>query len=161
MELIDVGPAHTTHDVVAWIPERRVLFCGDVAWAGVTPFCLMGSIEGSLAALATLRALDAGRIVPGHGPVAGPEVLDDTEEYLRWLQRTALAGHEAGRTPLETARATDLGPFAKLLDAERLVGNLHRAYAELDGRPRGFELDVVGPFQEMAAYHGRMPDCHA
>ncbi len=32
---------------------------------------------------------------------------------------------------------TDLGRFAAWPDAERIVGNLHRAYAELDGTPRG------------------------
>src|SRR5436309_1333069 len=45
VELIHVGPAHTTNDVVAWIPDRKVLFCGDVVLADATPFCLMGSIE--------------------------------------------------------------------------------------------------------------------
>jgi cyclase len=161
VELLYVGPAHTTNDVVAWLPERGVLFSGDVVLAGATPFCLMGSIEGSLAAIGRLRALGATTVVPGHGPVAGPEVFDDTEEYLRWIQDLAAAGAEAGRSPLETARAADLGAFAKLLDSERLVGNLHRAYAELAGGPHGEDLDVLGPFQEMAAYHGGLPTCHA
>lgn len=161
VQLRDVGPAHTTHDVVAWVPERGVLFTGDVAWSGVTPFCLMGSINGSLAALETLRSYGATSVVPGHGPVGGPEILDATEAYLRWLQETARRGHKADRTPLETAQAAELGEFAGLLDAERLVGNLHRAYAELDGAPAGVELDIVGPFEEMAVYYGGPPDCHA
>ncbi len=161
VELRDVGPAHTSHDVVAWVPERGVLFTGDVAWSGVTPFCLMGSIDGSLSALETLRAYGATTVVPGHGSVGGPEILDATEAYLRWLKETARQGHKAGRTPLEAAREAELGEFARLLDPERLVGNLHRAYAELDGAPAGAELDIVGPFGEMAAYHGGLPDCHA
>jgi L-amino acid N-acyltransferase YncA len=32
-------------------------------------------------------------------------------------------------TPLAAARETDLGRFAAWPDAERIVGNLHRAYA--------------------------------
>jgi glyoxylase-like metal-dependent hydrolase (beta-lactamase superfamily II) len=32
------GAAHTTNDVVAWIPERGVLFTGDLVFNGGTPF---------------------------------------------------------------------------------------------------------------------------
>jgi len=40
-------------------------------------------------------------------------------------------------TPLAAARDTDLGRFAGWADPERIVGNLHRACAELAGTPRG------------------------
>ena len=46
--------AHTTNDVVAWIPERKVLFSGDLVFNGGTPFVLMGSVKGSLVALSRL-----------------------------------------------------------------------------------------------------------
>lgn len=161
VELIQVGPAHTASDVVAWVPERSVLFTGDVVWSQVTPYVLMGSVSGSLRALERLRALRPTTVVPGHGPVGGPELIDATEAYLRHLQELAEDGRRAGRTPLETARAADLGPFATLVDPERLVGNLHRAWAELDGLPPGARLDVGASFREMVAFHGRLPDCHA
>ncbi|MFI8997848.1 MBL fold metallo-hydrolase [Streptomyces sp. NPDC053542] len=160
-ELRHPGPAHTTNDTIVWIPERQVLFSGDIVMAGVTPFCLMGSVEGSVRTVRELRSLGATTIVPGHGPVSGPSVLDDTEEYLLWIQRIAREGYEAGRTALETARRADLGAFARWLDPERVVGNVHRAYAELAGGSEGADLDILVPFQEMAAYHGGMPTCHA
>ncbi|MFJ5802523.1 MBL fold metallo-hydrolase [Streptomyces decoyicus] len=161
VELLHVGPAHTTDDVAVWVPERKVLFTGDVVWSQVTPYVLMGSLTGSLRALERLRALGPETVVCGHGPVAGPEVLDATEDYLRWVGRLAEDGLRAGRSPLETARATDLGRFAGLVDAERLVGNLHRAYAEATGLPPGARIDVAASFQEMVAYLGRLPACHA
>src|SRR6185437_8600324 len=34
VELIFVGPAHTTNDIVAWIPDRKLLFGGDVVFNG-------------------------------------------------------------------------------------------------------------------------------
>src|SRR5215469_11591632 len=48
IELIHVGTAHTTGDVVAWLPDERILFTGDVAFSGGTPYLLMGSVQGSL-----------------------------------------------------------------------------------------------------------------
>jgi cyclase len=161
LEVIHVGPAHTTNDSVIWIPEKRILFAGDVLMSGVTPFCLMGSVAGSIQAIARLRALDPEIIVPGHGHVGGKELLDQNESYLLWLQQLATDGVRSGLSELELAAASPLGDFAELLDSERLVGNLHRAYAEQTGQPLGAPIDVLRAFREMVAHHGRLPDCHA
>jgi cyclase len=139
------GPAHTTGDVVAWLPARGVLFSGDLVFNGGTPFVLMGSVAGSLAAVARLREYDAATIVPGHGAVCGPERLDAVFDYLDFVQRLAAEGQADGLTPLEAARA------------ERLVGNLHRAYAELDGAEPGAPIDILGAFGDMITFNGGAP----
>ncbi|MFB6902997.1 MBL fold metallo-hydrolase [Streptomyces bacillaris] len=162
VELLHLGPAHTRSDTVVWLPEERVLFTGDIVMPGCTPFVLMGTVRGSLETLRRLRALEPVTVVGGHGPLAGPEAFDTTEEYLLWLRKVAAEGAAAGLTALETARSCDLGPFAGLLDPERLVGNLHRARQELsDDSASAAPLDVVEVFGEMVTYHGRLPDCHA
>ncbi|MFJ8360455.1 MBL fold metallo-hydrolase [Streptomyces sp. NPDC093984] len=160
-ELVHVGPAHTTNDTVVWLPERGVLFTGDLVMAGVTPFCPMGSVSGSLAAVDRLRAFGARVLVTGHGPVAGPEVLDVTEGYLRRIQQLAKEGVAAGLDPLDVAREADLGEYADLLDAERLVPNLYRAYAEERGAAPGDPLDIGELFGKMIEHHGGLPVCHA
>lgn len=161
VELSHPGPAHTGGDTAVWLPDRSVLFAGDLVMSGVTPFCLMGSVRGSLRALERLRALGARTVVPGHGPVGGPELFDRDEAYLRWLQGLAGRGVRRGLTPLELARDTDLGGFADLVDPERLVGNLHRAYAEERGAPDGAPLDVARAFYEMVDFHGGPLTCLA
>ncbi|NEC53775.1 MBL fold metallo-hydrolase [Actinospica acidiphila] len=160
-ELLHVGPAHTANDVVAWIPQRSVLFTGDVVWSGVTPYVLMGSVSGSLRALNQLRALRPSVVVPGHGPVGGPDLLDSTEAYLHLLQDLAADGLRRGISALQAAREADIGAFTGHLDPERLVGNLHRAYAELQGLAPGARIDVAASFKEMVAFHGGLPACHA
>ncbi|MFJ3923222.1 MBL fold metallo-hydrolase [Streptomyces sp. NPDC090022] len=162
IELLHLGPAaHTTNDTVVWLPEQRVLFTGDLVMSGITPFCVMGSVAGSLDAMHRLRALDPLVVVPGHGPVGGPELIDANEDYFRWLRALARDGVQARLTPLGLARAMGPGPYAGLLDAERLVPNLHRAYAEEHGAAPGRPLDIPALFQEMADYHGGLPACHA
>ncbi|MBB1242192.1 MBL fold metallo-hydrolase [Streptomyces durbertensis] len=160
-ELRDVGPAHTASDVVVWVPERSTVLTGDLVWSGVTPYVLMGSLSGSLRALSELRALRPEIVVPGHGPVGGAELLDETEAYLRWIGEVAERGKRDRLTVLDLARRTPLGAFSHLVDPERLVGNLHRAYAELDGLEPGARLDIVASFGEMAEFHGGVPACHA
>mgnify|MGYP001443614760 CR=1 FL=1 len=154
--------AHTTNDSWLWVPERRLLFSGDVLFNGGTPFLLQGSIAGALATMDRLAALGAETIVPGHGPVCGPEVIETVRGYLGFVQRTAAAGRAAGLSPLQLARETDLGEYAALLDPERIVGNLHRAYAELDGAAPGALIDLPAAIADMLAYNGGRPlTCHA
>jgi cyclase len=164
-EIRHVGtPAHTTNDSIVWIPERSVLFCGDLIFNGGTPFLLMGSVAGALGVLEdVVRPLGAATTVPGHGPVfTGQAPLDATADYLRFVLDVAARGREAGLSPLEAARETDLGPFAAWPDAERIVGNLHRAYAELDGVPCGGPVDVLAALADMVAYNGGRPlSCRA
>ena len=157
MELHYVGPAHTTNDAVVWLPERQLLFTGDLAFNGGTPFVAMGSIAGSLVALDRLREFGAQTVVPGHGPVCGPEVFDDMEAYLRFVQGRAEETFAEGLAPLEAAQDIDLGRFSHWHDRERLAGNLHRAHSELRGEPLGTAL-ALGPIvDDMVAYNGGRP----
>ncbi|WP_043667128.1 MBL fold metallo-hydrolase [Streptomyces xylophagus] len=160
-ELLCLGPAHTAADTVVWLPAQRVLFTGDLVMSGVTPFCPMGSVAGSVEAIAVLRSLGARTVVTGHGPVGGTEVLDSAEGYLRLVQRLAREGAAAGLTPLETAQEADLGPYGEWIDAERLVPNLHRAYAEERGQAVGDAAEMPALFAEMVEFHGGLPACHA
>jgi cyclase len=155
-------PAHTTNDSVVWIPERSLLFAGDLVFNGGTPFLLMGSVAGALEVLEQLRGLGARTVVPGHGDVCGPQVIDEVLDYVRFVADAASAARTAGLSPLEAARHLDLGSFSDLRDPERIVGNLHRAFAELDGQPRGSKLDLVAALTDMVAYNGgRRLSCYA
>jgi len=152
-------PAHTTNDSIVWIPDRSVLFCGDLIFNGGTPFLLMGSVEGAIEVVERVLApLGAATIVPGHGPVchdAGP--LAATLDYLRFVHDLARRCVAAGLTPLEAACAADLGRFADWADRERIVGNLHRACAELTGTPRGGAIDILAALTDMVTYNGGAP----
>jgi cyclase len=162
VELIYAGPAHTSNDIVAWVPERKLLFTGDTVFNGGTPFFIFGSLAGSLESIAKLRALGAETVVPGHGAVCGPEVFAQVEDYMRFVETTAKAGFEANAAPLDVARDTDLGRFGEWHDRERFVANLHRAYSELRGEPLGAPIPMPSVMPDMIAYNnGEMPKCLA
>lgn len=151
------APAHTTNDSVVWIPERKVLFTGDLLFNGGTPFLLMGSVTGAIEVVDSLKRFGAETIVPGHGEVCTRSTIDDVLEYLRFIRELAVQGHSAGIPPLELARDADLGKFADLSDSERIVGNLHRAYFELDGAPRGAPIDALKAIGEMVEFNDGNP----
>ena len=109
-----------------------------------------------------IKPLGAETIVPGHGAVAGPELIDRVLGYLRFVKASAQAGYDAGLSPLDTARELDLGQYSELLDTERIVGNMHRAYSELAGEPLGAQIDVTAALSDMVAYNGGRPlSCYA
>lgn len=150
-------PAHTHGDVVAWLPDDGVLFTGDLIFHEVTPLVFMGSVDGALRSLDWLAGFGAARVVPGHGALVTDfdAVLDAHARYYRFVLETARAGQARGLAPLEAARAAELGDFAAWPDAERLVLNLHRAYAELSGG----EMDILAAFTDAIAFHGGPLHC--
>jgi cyclase len=162
VEVSYVGQAaHTTNDSLVWLPEQEVLFCGDLLFNGGTPFVLMGSVRGAIDVLATVVApVPATVIVPGHGAPCGRELIGTVVGYLEFVLATARQGLAAGLSPLELARGTDLGEYAGWLDRERIVGNLHRAYSDLD--PAHPRVDLAGALRDMVAYNGGVPlSCYA
>lgn len=146
--------AHTTGDLIAWLPEERVLFSGDLVFHGLTPLVSGGSVDGALRVLDWLADFEPDYLVPGHGPIVGSTglstVLGDHERYYRFVLSLAEEGRREGRSPLEAARLAELEEFAGWADGERLVLNLHRAYADAAGG----EFDLFGAFSDAITWNG-------
>ncbi|HEX2851205.1 MAG TPA: MBL fold metallo-hydrolase [Acidimicrobiales bacterium] len=157
VELVHLGPAHTDNDVIAWIPEHRVLFAGDLVFNGGQPNNVGGSIQGTLDALDALEALQPAVVVPGHGELCDATAFDELREYLRFVQQVARDAAASGTAPLDAARSVDAGRFGEWLDPERLVGNLHCAMAEASGRP----VDMAAAFGDMVTFNGGPLRCVA
>ena len=111
-----------------------MLFTGDLIFNGLTPLVFMGSVSGARRSLEWLASFEPAVVVPGHGPVAGAasiaDMFDAHDRYYRLVESTAADGRRDGLSVLEAARRCDLGEFAGWADSERLVLNLHRAYAD-------------------------------
>jgi glyoxylase-like metal-dependent hydrolase (beta-lactamase superfamily II) len=149
VELIEVGPTHTRGDTFAHVPDAGVLFTGDVLFVEGTPIMWAGPSENWIAACDLICALSPHTIVPGHGPVCGLEGPRAVQAYLRWVRDAVGERHAGGMTdPLEIALDLDLGPFADLRDAERIVVNAESMLRELDpGRPPPSPVDLFTGMQ--------------
>jgi cyclase len=161
VEVSYVGQAaHTSNDSLVWLPEQEVLFCGDLLFNGGTPFLLMGSVRGAIDVLTSVVApIPARVIVPGHGAPCDHELITTVVGYLEFVLDTARQGIEAGLAPLDLAQQTDLGPYDGWLDRERIVGNLHRAYADLGARDG---VDLLAALKDMVTFNGGQPlSCYA
>src|SRR3954470_10948576 len=142
IHLIEVGPAHTRGDILIHVPAAGVVFTGDILFVGGHPIVWEGPIRNWVAALDRILAMDVETVVPGHGPVVGPEGVAEEREYLLWLQREATARFEAGESALDAARDLMSSGYTHWKDGERLVVNVAAVYRELDPERRPSFVDL-------------------
>ncbi len=78
------APGHQPDCLVAYVPERRLLYAGDCA---EDPFPLLnsGPREGWIQALRAWSARDLDTVVPSHGRIGGVELLKANADYLAGL----------------------------------------------------------------------------
>jgi glyoxylase-like metal-dependent hydrolase (beta-lactamase superfamily II) len=146
------GPCHTLGDIVAFVPDERVLFAGDLAFIGSTPLVWEGSLLNWIDTVERLIALRPSAIVPGHGPVTDVEGLRAMQAYLSHLVSQGALLKERGLTPVEAAHEIDIGNYADWKEPERLVMNLMRLWLELDGSRATERINGMDAFAAMAAF---------
>ncbi|WP_315704699.1 MULTISPECIES: quinoprotein relay system zinc metallohydrolase 2 [unclassified Bradyrhizobium] len=74
--------AHSDCDLTVYDEQSRILFSGDLVFLRHIPV-VDGSLRGWLGDMAGLSAVQAERVVPGHGPVSPwPGALADERRYL-------------------------------------------------------------------------------
>ncbi len=151
-------------------PSRRC--CSAATWrsTAASRSCWRARSRASGCAIAQMRALAPEVLVPGHGPVCrGDEVdrlLTAMDGYLdvRRARRRRVARRRPDRRS-RRRRSTRDNPYSGWAETERFVGNLHRAYAELDSAGSGHDgwtrLTVPSVWPDMVAFHGGPIACHA
>jgi len=146
VEILYVGPAHTSGDVIVHLPEQRIVFTGDVLFRLCTPIGWDGTYAQWDAALDRVIALAPETIVPGHGPLCDREGAREMKVYLQYVRSEAKQHYDAGRNALDAAKRIDLGPYADWTEPERLYANVERAYREFRGEPWDAPIDPLAMF---------------
>jgi glyoxylase-like metal-dependent hydrolase (beta-lactamase superfamily II) len=129
------GGAHTPGDLMVWLPQKDVLFSGDVVYVermlGVIP---VSQTKRWLGTFAVIEQLAPGRIVPGHGSVTTlTTARDDTQAYLLALRAHMKKAVDEGTDVSEAVKSFDGRPFMRLLNsAELMPGNASRTYLEIE-----------------------------
>ncbi|MEO8739356.1 MAG: MBL fold metallo-hydrolase [Casimicrobiaceae bacterium] len=116
--LIYSGGAHSPEDMLMYVVEDRVLYAGDLIFAGRVPFVGNADSRGWLAAMSKVLTLAPPPVVviPGHGGASRDPVRDTalTRDYLTFL-RAAMGRAVAELEPFDQAYAkTDWSRFKSL-----------------------------------------------
>jgi len=85
-----VGPSHTAEDVVVYVPQKKVLFAGDLVFRNRIPFVGLADSRHWIDAMQQLLTFDARWVVPGHGPLSTDPKGDMTltRDYLIYLRES-------------------------------------------------------------------------
>lgn len=137
-----LGAGHTRGDIVAWIPDTKTLFSGDLLEYGATPYCGDAQLEEWTATLRKLKALKAEAAVPGRGNALlnaqqVNESIKSTTQYVTMLLTTAKAAVAKGLNLTEAYK--EIHGLMKPIFGDYVIFehcmpfNVTRAYEEAQG----------------------------
>jgi cyclase len=129
------GRAHTSGDLVIWVPEDRIVATGDLFFNGHYPF--LDRDEGGTSVPGLIRALrDLARtypeavFLPGHGPLARAGDLLRHADYLEYLQESVQQALEEGLGEDEAVERIDLSDWGLSILPSLRAGKLTWATAK-------------------------------
>ncbi|MEM8786803.1 MAG: MBL fold metallo-hydrolase [Pseudomonadota bacterium] len=134
LQIVHPGAAHTPGDSFVWVPDRDVVFTGDIVYVerilGVGD---QSSITEWPAAFEAIAATGATHVVPGHGHATTLQrARADTYDYLMNLRAQIGALLDAGGDIMD-APAVDQSAFAYLEQFEALAGrNAQTAFQQME-----------------------------
>jgi cyclase len=85
VELIHIAPSHSDGSILVYLPDKKVLFAGDILFTGYHAFAGDGDIDSWQRVLDYILAMDVDVIVPGHGPLSTKQDVVAMKEYLAIL----------------------------------------------------------------------------
>jgi len=90
VQLMHIGKGHTKGDIIAWLPEEKICFAGDLVEYGATPYAGDSYPSEWPDTLEKLRGFGAEKMVPGRGdalmsPAQVNEAIDQTSAFVRSL----------------------------------------------------------------------------
>jgi glyoxylase-like metal-dependent hydrolase (beta-lactamase superfamily II) len=111
VQLIQLGRGHTKGDTVAWLPEQKILFSGDLVEFDATPYAGDAYFSDWPRTLDNIAALEARALVPGRGAaLTTPEQvaagLAGTRGFIADVYASVQAGVAAGQDLNAVYRAT-------------------------------------------------------
>jgi glyoxylase-like metal-dependent hydrolase (beta-lactamase superfamily II) len=88
-ELIAYDKGHCPSDAVLFLPEEGIVFMGDLLFVDHHPWLGAGDPDCFRQILREVAELKPRMVVPGHGPVGGPESLEHMSQYVDELDGLA------------------------------------------------------------------------
>lgn len=114
-EVLHLGPAHSPGDIMVWMPEKKLVISGDMAFhERLLPLFDNTNTAAWIKTWDKFEALGAQTIIPGHGrPTNIAEVTKYTKDYLVYLRAKIAEVIKSGGS-LQDAYKADQSPYAHL-----------------------------------------------
>jgi cyclase len=128
VQLIYPMASHTDGSILVYLPDKKVLFTGDILFTNFHPFMADGKLKSWVKVLNVILAMDVERIIPGHGPISSKKDVQDMKEYIIAFHRKAKQ-LRAKSEDLETIAAEMKKAMPPRAEGEWLIkANIQRGY---------------------------------
>ena len=129
--------AHSTKDLVVYLPKSGVLFAGDLVFNDRLPSLKGGNINGWIATLEELESMGALHVIGGHGRNSDKNSSKMTHEYLTQMRSEIRIAIESGLGIDETIKKVQMLEYRKIKLYDSLQsGNVEASYRVLEWEDR-------------------------
>jgi phosphoglycerate dehydrogenase-like enzyme/glyoxylase-like metal-dependent hydrolase (beta-lactamase superfamily II) len=140
VEFLFLGHAHTSGDAFAYLPHEKLLCTGDACVNGAYNFMGHSDSASWIRVLERAQQLDVKFVLPGHGPIAGKDLLDKQKRYFVELRRQVRQGIDDGKPFDDILKAIDMPWYKEWTTVTPAKANVEYVYNELTGRVAPWDL---------------------
>lgn len=139
VEFYHFGWAHTRGDGFVYLPKEQVLCTGDAVVNGPYNYLTDANIGNWPSVIQAASKLKVKFVLPGHGPVAGRELLAGQAQYMTELYKAAKMAASQGKSAADVQSSVQMPDAVSTWVAETsLKRHVQDAYDEVkQGKPRG------------------------
>jgi len=164
--IYEVGPGHTDGDAMVWVPDRKVVYAGDILFIGATPVMWAGPVANITRSLRRLLDMNPDVIIPGHGNFANRNDVQQLLDYWEFLQSALKPFADAGVSSFEAAQTIAnsdsfrSSPYIHWDSPERIVTNARNIYREwkIEEPSLPGVLQSLNLFRQQATLAFQLPD---
>lgn len=152
VEFLFFGHAHTAGDGCAYLPKHKILCTGDACVNGA--FNYMGHSDSAswIRALEKMQQLDVQMVAPGHGPLAGKDLLEKQKRYFADLRQYVQKGIDAGKDLDDIVKGAEFAWYKEWTGVNPAGDNVKHVYQELTGLITPWDLN-----EDFGIYEGPSP----
>lgn len=153
-ELLFLGHAHTPGDALLYLPKHKVLCTGDSCLNGAYNYTGHSDTASWIRVMERAQQLDVKLICPGHGPLAGKELLEKQKRYFVELRQQVQKGIDANQNLDDIIKSIQMPWYKEWtgVEARSREENIKHVFAELTGRIMPWDL-----FEEFGIAEGPSP----
>jgi len=144
VQVLNLGRAHTGGDLVAYLPDSKILFMSEVYLRGLFPAMRSAYPSEWLATIAKAQAMDVSLYVPGHGFIDDAATmkrdLEESRKAIAYVIDEAKRLHAAGvacgtAAECPAAEQANWGPYGDWTarDSQAPLA-LAKVYQEIEGK---------------------------
>jgi cyclase len=152
IEFLFLGHAHTAGDALAYLPKEKILCTGDACVNGAFNFMGHSDSASWIRVLERAQQLEVELVCPGHGPLAGREVLEKQKRYFVELRQHVKKGIDAGDSREDIIKRTDMPWYKEWTGTKPSGENVRYVFDELTGRVAPWDLA-----EDFGIYEGPSP----